>query len=248
MVPLRARLVSVDISTHPSRRIGAQRCARRVLAVLVLLGAALGTRAADTNAVFAAWFAARTNLATWSADFTQTRHLRALAQPLISTGRLWVALPDRFRWELGDPAQTIALRTANELQILYPRLKRAERYDLGASQGGPWRDALALLEAGFPRSRSEIESRFRLLSLTDIPAGYELALQPRSDSARRMMTELRIRLAADQAALLSTELVFADGSRLRNDFTNARRNPPIDDALFSNRIPEGFTVTEPLKR
>ena len=64
--------------------------------------------AADTNAMLTAWFAAQTNLQTWSASFIQTRSLKTLVQPLTSTGRVSVASPDRFRWELGDPPQTIA--------------------------------------------------------------------------------------------------------------------------------------------
>lgn len=37
-------------------------------------------------AVVESWLAAATNLVTWEAAFTQTRHLAALKQPLVSTG------------------------------------------------------------------------------------------------------------------------------------------------------------------
>ena len=70
-------------------------------------------RAADTNALLNAWHAAQTNLHTWTANFTQTRTLKTLRQPLVATGQVWFAKPDRFRWELGQPAQTIALRRAD---------------------------------------------------------------------------------------------------------------------------------------
>jgi outer membrane lipoprotein-sorting protein len=75
------------------------------------------------DAQFERWFAAQTNLQSWAADFTQTRSLKVLAQPLVSTGKVWVA-PSRFRWELGQPAQTIALRQPDQMFIIYPRLKR----------------------------------------------------------------------------------------------------------------------------
>ncbi len=39
-------------------------------------------RAADTNAVLDAWFAAQANVHTLSADFVQTRTLKTLVQPL----------------------------------------------------------------------------------------------------------------------------------------------------------------------
>ena len=64
----------------------------------------------DASAVLDAWFAAQKDLHSWSADFVQTRILKTLTQPLTAVGRLWFAEPNDFRWELGRPAQTIALR------------------------------------------------------------------------------------------------------------------------------------------
>ena len=47
-----------------------------------------------------------------------------------------------------------------------------------------------------------------------------------------MMPELRIGLATNDFSLASTEMVFVDGSRMRNDFTNAVLNPALDETLF----------------
>src|ERR1017187_6525477 len=79
--------------------------------VAVLCLAASVARGADErDAQFDRWFAVQTNLQSWSADFTQTRSLKMLSQPLVATGKVWVTVPNRFRWELGQPAQTIVLR------------------------------------------------------------------------------------------------------------------------------------------
>jgi outer membrane lipoprotein-sorting protein len=45
-----------------------------------------------------------------------------------------------------------------------------------------------------------------------------------------------------------TEMKFADGSRLRNDFTNVIVNQPLDPKLFEADVPPDYTVTEPLKQ
>jgi outer membrane lipoprotein-sorting protein len=218
------------------------------LSAAVFLATIVASSAADTNAFLNAWFTAQTNLHTWSAAVTQTRSLRTLVQPLVSPGRVWVQFPDRFRWELGDPAQTIALRRADELRIIYPRLKRMERYPLDGKQGGPWRDAAALLEAGFPRSREELESRFRLVSLTTSNDVFRVVLQPRNAGARRLMPELRVELKTAPFALLATEMQFTDGSTMRNDFINAVANPALDGELFEFKPPADFTVVDPLRR
>src|SRR6185436_2020288 len=144
-----------------------------VLVLFGLLGGQTIVRAANLNASLTAWLSAQTNIQTWSADFTQTRTLKSLTQPLTGAGRVWFAAPNRFRWELGNPAQTIAVRQPQQMLVIYPRLKRAERYPLDASSGA-WREMLSLLEAGFPRSQEEVESRFRIVSQSTSNEVHEL--------------------------------------------------------------------------
>jgi outer membrane lipoprotein-sorting protein len=221
---------------------------RQLFFALGIFSALQNVRANETNSVLDAWFAAQNNLHTWSADFVQTRALKTLTQPLVAKGRIAFAMPDDFRWELGQPAQTTAMRHGDEMFVIYPRLKRAERYPLGAGTPAEWRDMMSLLQAGFPRDRKEFDAQFRILSLTETKGAWQMSLQPKSAFARRMMPELRIRLATNDFSLASTELVFVDGSRLRNDFTNAVLNPPLDEKLFEWSPPADFKVTNPFAR
>jgi len=222
---------------------------RRFFLVL-LLGLVLAqtvASATEASSLLASWFARQPNIQTWSADFIQTRTLKSLTQPLTATGHVWFAEPNHFRWELGRPPRTIALRATNELLVIYPLLKRVERFPLTGNQTGQWRDALALLEAGFPRSQADIESRFRILSQTVSNQICELSLQPRSTSARQMMPLLKIAFDTNDFSLKATELQFADGSTMRNDFTNASLNPDVAPALFSPKIESDFKIVEPLQ-
>jgi outer membrane lipoprotein-sorting protein len=228
---------------HPSPAIRFGR--RWCVAVGWAFGLWATALAADSGSLLASWFAAQTNLHTWSAEFIQTRTLRALTRPLTVTGRVWVEMPERFRWELGSPAQTIALRRPGELLVIYPLLKRVERYPLDKGQTGPWRDAMSLLEAGFPRSRAELESQFNVLSLTVTNATMALTLQPRSATVRRFMTQILVSTDTNRFNLLATEVRFVDGSSLRSDFTRATINPSMPSDQFQWHIPADFKVTEP---
>jgi outer membrane lipoprotein-sorting protein len=221
---------------------------RQLFFALGIFSALHNVRAADTNTVLDAWFAAQKNLRTWSADFIQTRALKTLTWPLVTPGRIAFAMPDEFRWELGQPARTIALRHGEEMLVVYPRLKRAERYPLGAGTPAEWRDAMSLLQAGFPRDRKEFDAQFQILSLMETNGAWQMSLQPKSAFARRMMPELCIGLATNDFSLASTELVFVDGSRMRNDFTNSIMNPPLDEKLFEWTPPSDFKIVEPFKR
>ena len=219
-----------------------------MLLLLAVAVGATGSEAAQARAeseVLQAWFNAQTNLQTWTAEFVQTRKLKSLTRPLTAQGRVWFSAPNRFRWQL-DPEQTIAVRTAEGLLIFYPQLKRVERLNLSAAKG-PWRDSLALLEAGFPRSKEQLEAQFQVISPKQRGRVFELSLRPRSTAARKMMPQIKIEFDAEDLLLLATELEFADGSSMRNDFKNTALNPDIDPAVFNPPIPSDYKVEEPLK-
>jgi outer membrane lipoprotein-sorting protein len=198
--------------------------------------------------MFDRWFAAQTNILSWTADFTQTRALKVLTQPLVATGKVWVQVPGLFRWEVGDPPQTIALRQPDQLLLIYPRLKRAERYSLTDVPPGPLKDALALLDASFPRDRATMESRFRLLSATETNSMLQVTLEPKSSAARKFINEIMIAFRTNDFAITTTAMTFADGSSLRNDFTNMVINPTIPPETFTPKLASDITVVEPLRQ
>ena len=242
MVSLRSHLAGRRIAGGTGPR------SERVWGAFLIGLAVSAAYAASPGDVLDRWFAAQTNIHTWSADLVQTRTLKVLAQPLVSTGKVWLATPDRFRWELGQPAQTIALRQPDQLFIIYPRLKRVEKYPLGDKQVGPWKDALALLEASFPRHRAELESRFRVLSVAQTNSIVQLTLQPKSASARKFMAEIQISFHATDCLPTATELRFSDGSSMRSEFTNAVLNAPISKELFEAKFDPEFVVVEPARQ
>ena len=167
---------------------------------------------------------------------------------MTATGRVWFAAPNRFRWQIKAPAETIALRQPDQVLVIYPRLKRIEKFPLSGEQPGPWKDALALLEAGFPRDRQQLESRFRIISITSSNGLAEVTLEPRSPPARRMMPEIKITFSTREFVLRATELRFADGSNMRNDFANQQINQPIEPGLFNPPLEGDYKVVEPMNK
>jgi len=241
----------VSICSHLAKgRLARGRYALSCCLCLLYSLAPLLSQAATTarlDGLFDHWIEVQTNLQSWSADFTQTRSLKVLAQPLISTGKVWVA-SGQFRWELGQPPQTIALRQPDQLVIIYPRLKRAEKYSLSGAPPGPMKDALALLDASLPRNRASMEERFRLLSATETNGTLVVALEPKSASARKFISGIQIGFRTNDFAMASTEMTFADGSRLRNDFMNVALNQAITPDRFEAKLTPDFTVVEPLRK
>ncbi len=214
--------------------------------VLMALAVQVGTTAVAAESVVPRWLGAQTNLQTWTAAVRQTRTFKTMSQPLQETGRVWFAAPNRFRWELGSPARTIAVREPEQMLVIYPRLKRAERFPLNGAQAGPWKDTLALLEAGFPRSPAELESRFKIVNEVRTNDTWEISLQPKSSSARRMMPLLKVAFAEGDFLLRATEIQFADGSIMRNEFSGGTANPVLDPTVFQPPLDPGFEIVDPL--
>lgn len=239
-------MVSIHAHLAAGKMTRSFRTLRGGFLVFIFLAATI-SRAADYDAQFNKWFEVQTNLQSWAGDFTQTRTLTVLNQPLVSHGKVWVK-PGEFRWELGQPAQTIVLRNPNQLLIIYPRLKRAEKYPLDAVPTGPMRDALALLDTSLPRDRAQMEKNFTLLSAVATNATLQMTLQPRSEAARKFIGQVVIAFHTNDFTIAVTEMKFADGSKLHNDFTNVILNAPAGEKLFTAELPADFTVSEPLKK
>jgi outer membrane lipoprotein-sorting protein len=213
------------------------------LLLILLLPLAL---CADPNdPIVQDWIKAQANIHTWTADFKQIRELKALTQPLTATGKIWFSAPDKFRWEVMKPAPTIATRTADDLLVIFPKLQRAEKYSLATLRKGQWKDLMSLLDTGFPHSREEFDERFRVRDVTDVPGGKRIVLDPKSDLVKKYLPEIDIDVRTPDLSLLATTMVFIDGSKLINEFSNPQMNQPIEGAVFTPSV-EGYKVTQPL--
>jgi predicted exporter/outer membrane lipoprotein-sorting protein len=217
------------------------------LILLALLPVATLAETAEPTAILDAWLKQQAQIKTWSADVTQTRKLESLTRPLESEGKVWFIHPNRFRWQLGDPPRTIAVRSETELSVLYPRLEQAERYPLGDDLDPAWRQALALLEVGFPSDRDQFYARYEPLSATREGDTWRLVVRPAAKEARRLIEEVRFEVSAEDYVLRATELAFPDGSTMRNAFRGHRLNPELDAALFEVDL-SGYEVSNPLDR
>jgi outer membrane lipoprotein-sorting protein len=207
--------------------------------------AAEATQPAPNDRLVDDWIQAQSSVRAWEADFTQTRQLKALTEPLVATGKLWFSAPDRFRWEIIKPAPTLAVREQDELLVIFPKLKRAEKYSLAKIREGPWKDLMGLLDTGFPRSRAEFERQFHVRDVVPISGGNRLVIEPVSPLVKKYMPELDIDIRED-LTLLATSMIFVDGSVLKNEFSNPRKNPAIDEALFQPALGPEYKITEPL--
>jgi len=232
---------------------GLKGCRIIVMAVLLAVAAVQGGLAAD-GAVSSAgrqfldqWLQRQAEIGTWSADVVQIRRLKALASPLQAKGRVWFKQPNQFRWQLGDPPSTIALRTDDTLLIAYPPLKRVERFALGNNMDPRWRYVMALLDVGFPSDPAAFYAAYDLIGASRRDDTWRFELQPSAAEARQLLETVRLDISADDGKLQATELQFPDGSIMRNEFHDLQYNPELPADIFDWRIPKDYKVVQPLQ-
>ena len=66
--------------------------------------------------------------------------------------------------------------------------------------------------------------------------------------ARKLLDRVTVEISTRDFSPLATELVFPDGSTMKNEFIHRRLNPDLDEALFDFEIEEGYTVVNPLQK
>jgi len=225
---------------------------RKILLTLALCCLAVVAHAESENTPLRAWLEHQAAIKTWQAEVTQIRHIKNLAQPLKNEGKLWFIQPNQFRWQLGEPARTLAIRDGKQLLIVYPRLKQAERFPFDDVKDPAMKQALLLLEVGFPSNAETFFSRYELLSeqtaLDEQEKPYhQFELQPRATGARKLLEKLVLEVTDESQELRATQLFFTDGSSMRNEFYKQQYNQKFDPSILSEDL-TGYDISEPLKQ
>jgi outer membrane lipoprotein-sorting protein len=73
-------------------------------------------------------------------------------------------------------------------------------------------------------------------------------LEPKSAAARKFISEILIGFRTNDFSIAVTDMKFADGSSLRNDFTNTVINQPIPPETFEPTLGPDVKVVEPLRK
>lgn len=180
------------------------------------------------------------------ATFVQQKYLRTLRSPLTTKGHIWIQYPDNFRWELGVPPSTVAIRNQDWLTVMRPKKKHAQRISLALEKdkgGSAVPAAIHSIASTFPRSMAELRVHFDILNIGNDGKVYELTLKPRDKKLTRAMRRMVFFINMEKYFLQGFEIQFRDKSRVRTTFTKLKFNPTIPAQLLKPNL-EGYEVSE----
>ena len=140
-------------------------------------------------------------------DFREEKHLAALREPLVATGRLYYRAPSFLRKQTLFPQAEDYEADGDWLTVETPAAGRRQ-FDLnGYPQLRPLVEAIRATQAG---DRKTLE-RFYRLEFAGAPASWSLRLTPLDPEAARYVTAIILR--GQEARIASVETLEAGGDR-----------------------------------
>jgi outer membrane lipoprotein-sorting protein len=207
----------------------------RSLALLVLTS--LIAHAAPDTKVLDAWLKRQTSVTSLEATFTQERRLPSLKEPVSTPGKLVMQAPDKLRWELGNPIETLAVSDGTTMTLLQASDKSARQ----VANDSPQAKQFSFLGGNALASAEAFRESFEIIDARVTSGIHQYTLQPKE---RRMKANVPwVFLDIDPASneLRALELEMKDKSRIRTVFTKTKLNGKLPANTFTADL-TGYTL------
>jgi outer membrane lipoprotein carrier protein len=187
----------------------------------------LATARAD-NGPLDAWLKRQATVSSLDADFSQERKLPALKNPVITRGRISFVKPDKVRWQLGEPVETLAVSDGTTLTLIDTKAKTARRTGVNSPQAARF----SLLSGKAFESTENFQQTFEIIE-SRVSAGiHQYTLKAKDRKIRSQIPWIFLDIDPVKNELRAMEMELQDKSRLRTLFLNPKFNRKLDESLF----------------
>jgi len=204
---------------------------------VIFLFLSIGTIVRADSAALDAWLDRQKSIDTLETAFVQERKLPSLKQPVTTPGKLSFAKPGRVRWQLGEPAATIAMSDGATLTLIDYATKTARRIPADSPQAARFS---MLTGKGF-QSPENFHGMFEIVEQRVESGIHQFTLKPKDRRLRSQVPWVFLDIDPVKNELRAMELELQDKSRIRTLFQNPRFNAKLAPALFTADL-TGLTV------
>lgn len=198
---------------------------RFLLPILTLL---VTTASRADNFPLEAWLKRQTSISTLDCEFTQERKLPALKNPTTTPGRLCFSKPDKVRWQLGKPFETLAISDGTTLTLIDAAGKTARRTRVDSPQAVRF----SLMSGKAFDSPEVFYQAFEVIDSRVDSGIFQYTLKPKDRRIRGQIPWIFLDIDPTKNELRALEMELQDKSRLRTIFHHPVFNSKLDDALF----------------
>lgn len=197
--------------------------ARVISLSLLLLGFAFGDNAALEN-----WLKRQAGIRTLESSFIQERKLPSLKQPVTTPGKFTFSKPGKVRWQLGEPAATLALSDGTTLTLVDYSAKSARRVPADSPQAARFS---MLTGKGFETS-ADFHAMFEITAHRVESGIHQYTLKPKDRKLRSQVPWIFLDIDPANDELRAMELELQDKSRIRTLFKNPSFNGKLSASEF----------------
>jgi hypothetical protein len=184
------------------------------------------------------WLSRSRDFQSLEIHFTQERQLKTLRQPLSRQGKLWITQASQLRWQIDSPPSLLLLRNGADAPLLWLDLKKNTQETLNPdddrTQGNA--QAMQFLLQSQTATIEAFETAFTLKnarSIDEAPGQWRLELDLKDRRSALAVKDVFFHIEPATGALHLMEFQLRDGSLLRTRITQALKNPPLPQNLFT---------------
>lgn len=203
---------------------------------LLALTSVIAQAAPDTT-VLDAWLKRQTSVTSLEASFTQERKLPSLKSPVSTPGKLMMQRPDKLRWELGSPIETLAVSDGTTMTLLQASDKSARQVGTESPQAKQF----SFLGGNALASPEAFREAFEITDWRVSSGIHQYTLQPKERRMRANVPWVFLDIDPASNELRALELEMKDKSRIRTVFTNTKLNGKLPTSAFKADL-TGYTL------
>lgn len=158
-------------------------------------------------------------------SFTQTRHMKILAKPLVSKGLFLFRAPDAIRWEYSSPFRSILLTHHGKTKRF---VQKNEDLVEDGSANLPSMQMVVQEISQWLKGRFDENPAFT----ATLEPGRTIALLPKEQSFAALIQRIEIVLTGQDGVIRSVTIFEGRDSFTRIEFDQVTLNQPIEDSLF----------------
>ena len=207
-----------------------------ILVKLIGLVSTAYAQSGEPDVVLRHWMDKARSINSLAATFDELRFLDKKMAPIVSHGELWMSKQKLFRWQLGNPPTTIAIREPDGrfcfIDAKHRKAKVWAREAMEVLHFSPRNESTS--EKGF-RSVEEFYQHFRLKSVVEDsrePHVFNIELELRDRWASIFILRVNATICLADGFLRGFVVFMRDGSRYEMRVNTIQLNPKLEDQLF----------------
>jgi outer membrane lipoprotein carrier protein len=180
------------------------------------------------NAALDAWLKHQTSVTSLDAAFTQERKIPALKNLTSTPGRLYFSKPDKFRYQLGNPMETLVISDGTNLTFV----DVTNKVTRSTSVNSPQAARFSLLSGKAFSSPEQFYVAFEVIADSVTQGIHQYTLKAKDRKTQTQIPWVFLDIDISKNELRAIELELQDKSRLRTIFQNPRFNSKLEDSIF----------------